>query len=96
MIVEVFADGTGQCQTHIRVDIDLADSHAGRLAKLFLGNTDGIRHIAAVLVDHLNILRSHRGSAVQNNGETRQTAGDLLQNIKAELGLRAGLKLVAP
>ena len=32
---------------------------------------------------------------MQNNGETRQTARDLLQNVETKLGLRAGLKLVS-
>ena len=41
MIVEVLADRTGESKTHIGIDVDLADSHAGSLAQLFLGNADG-------------------------------------------------------
>ena len=40
-------------ETDIRVDVDLANGHLGCLTELFLRNTDRVRHVAAVLVDHL-------------------------------------------
>ena len=39
-------------------------------------------------------LLRHGGSAVQHDGETGQTLRDLLENVEAQLGLRAGLELV--
>ena len=81
-------------KTQIGVNIDLANGHGGSLAQLILRHTDGAGHIAAVLVNFLHKLLRNRGRTVQHNGETRQALGDLLQHVKAQLRLGAGLELV--
>ena len=54
------------------------------MAQLLFGDTHGVGHLAAVLVDHLHVvLRNGRGT-VQNDGEAGQTAGDLFQNVEAQ------------
>ena len=60
MLNEVLTDVSGHCKTDIGVDIDLTYCKLSSLTKLFLGDTYGIGHISAVLVDHLNELLRNR------------------------------------
>ena len=94
MFRHILPNRSGDSQTDIRVDIDLAHRHAGGLAELILRNADCAGHIAAVLVDDLHELLGYRGRTVENDGEPRQTLGDFFQDVKSQLGLGAGFKLV--
>lgn len=76
------------------IDVDFADGHRSGLAEHILRNADGVRHLAAILVDDLDQILRDRRSAVQNNRETGQAAADLLENIEAQLRLLAGFKFV--
>ena len=60
MLGKVLADVSCHGKPDIRVDIDLADSGLGGFAELFFGDADGIRHIAAVGIDHLYEFLRHR------------------------------------
>ena len=84
MLIEVLADGAGHGKTQVGVNVDLADSHGSSLTELLLGNTNCIGHCAAVLVDHLNVLLRYGGRTVENDGETRQTLGDFLENVEPQ------------
>ena len=86
MIVEELTNRTGHSQTQVGVDVDLADGQAGCLAQLLFGNTDGVGHLAAVGVDHGNIVLGNGGRTVQNDGEAGQTLGDFFQNVEAQSG----------
>ena len=55
------------------------------LRSMLLRDTHGVGHLAAVLVDHLHdIPGMNGGSAVQHDGEARQTLGNLFQNVETE------------
>ncbi len=95
MLGKELADRTGHGQTQVGVNVDFAHGHGGGLAQLVLRDADGAGHIAAVGVDHLNKLLGHGGGAVEHDGEVGQTLLDFFQNVKAELGLGAGLELVS-
>ncbi len=61
MLKQVFADIAGHCEPDVGIDIDFAHGKLCCLAKLILGDTDGIRHIPAVFIDHLyKLLRDGR------------------------------------
>ena len=94
MSVQVAADGCGHCKAKIGVDVYLAHCHGCCLAELSLGNTDRAGHIAAVFVDLLYKLLRYGGCSVKDYRKAGQTAFDILKNVKAELGLRAGLELI--
>ena len=96
MSVQVAADGCGHCKAQVGVDVYLAYCHGCSLAELILRNTDSAGHVAAVFVDLLYKLLRYGGCAVQNYREAGQAALYILKNVKAELGLRAGLELYAP
>lgn len=61
VLVHELPDSAGHGQTQIGVDVDLADGQAGGLTQLLLGHTDGVGHLAAVVVDHLHILLRYGG-----------------------------------
>ena len=84
MLVEELTDGAGHGQTQVGVDVDLADGELGSLTQLILGHADGVGHLAAVLVDHLDVLLRDGGGAVQHDREAGQTLGDFLQHVEAE------------
>ena len=84
MLVEVLTDGAGHGQAQIGVDVDLTHGHGSGLTQLLLGDTHGVGHLAAVLVDHLHILLGHGRGAVENDGEAGQAADDLVQNVEAQ------------
>ena len=78
------ADTSGHGKTDIGVDVDLADSHAGSLAELALGDTDSVRELAADGVDLLDVLLRNRGSTVKNDREAGQAAANLFEDVEAE------------
>ena len=86
MLVEVLTNSAGQCQTQVGVNVDLADRQSCSLTQLLFGNTDGVGHLAAVGVDHGNIVLGNGGRTVQNDGEAGQTLGDFFQNVEAQSG----------
>ena len=53
MLCKVLTDDSCHCETDVGVDVDLADCELCCLSELIFGDTDCIRHISAVLVDHL-------------------------------------------
>ena len=73
MLVEELTDGAGHCKTQVGVDVDLADGQGSCLTQLLFGDTDGVGHLAAVGVDHLDVLLGNGGRTVQNDGEAGQT-----------------------
>jgi len=95
VVIEELADGAGHGQTQIGVNVDLADSHGSGLAQLLGRNTDSVRHVAAVLVDHLHVLLRNGRRTVQNDGESRQTLGDVLQNVETQRRRNQNALLVA-
>ena len=94
MLCEILADGSGHGKTEVAVDINLADCHACGLAEHILGHADSVGHITAVGVDHLNKLGDNGACTVEHDGEAGQTLFNFFENVKAELGLGAGLELV--
>ena len=54
MLYEILTDVSSHCKTDIGVDINLTYSKLSSLTKLIFGDTDSIRHVSAVLVNHLN------------------------------------------
>ena len=94
MLIEILTDGCGHCKTQVGVNIYLADCHGGCLAELILGNADGARHVAAVFIDDFYEFLRNGAGAVENNGESGQTLFNFLKNVKAQLGVSAGLELV--
>ena len=86
MLIEEGAHGAGHGKAQVGIDIDLADGELCGLAQLILGHADSVGHLAAVLVDHLDILLRDGGGAVQHDGEAGQTLGDFLQHIEAQRG----------
>ena len=73
MLSKVLADCSGHSQTDIRVDVDLANGKLSSLSQLILRNTYCIRHISAVLVDHLNEILRYRRRTMKNDREARRS-----------------------
>ena len=94
VLIEVFADGAGHCKAEIAVDINLADCHACRFAEHILGDTDCIRHVSAVFIDHLDKFGNDRACTVQNDRETGKTLLNLFKDIEPKHGLCAGFEFV--
>ena len=94
VLCKVLADGSGHGDTNIGVYIDFADSHGSSLTQHILRNTNSVGHLTAVLIDHLDVVLVNGGRTVQYDGEAGQTALHLFQNVKTQLRLLAGLKLV--
>ena len=84
MLVEVLTDAGGHREAQVGVNVDLADSAAGSLTQLLLGNADRIGHFAAVLVDDLYEFLRHGGRAMQHDRESRQTFGDFVKDVEAQ------------
>lgn len=57
-------------------------------------DAEGLRHLAAELVDDILKLLRNRGGTVHNYRESGQAPFDFFQNIKAELRLGARLELI--
>ncbi|MPM66919.1 hypothetical protein SDC9_113833 [bioreactor metagenome] len=87
MLREMLADHAGEGQAQIGINVDLAYGHGRGLAQHGFRHALRAVHLAAVLVDHGNILGDDAGSAVQHDGEAGQPAADILQDVKAQLGL---------
>ena len=66
------------------------------LRSMSSGHAHGAGHLAAVLVDHLHILRHDGGSAVQHDGEAGQAVGRPPPECQSAAGASAGLNLNAP
>ena len=85
MSIHVLADTSSKSQTHIRVNINLADCTLSSLSQLILWDTDSILQVTAVCIDNLNILRYNRGCTMENDWEVWQSLLNLCQNIKPQL-----------
>ena len=94
MFIEEGAHGAGHGKAQVGVDVDLADGELCGLAQLILGHADSVGHLAAVLVDHLDILLRDGGGAVQHDGEAGQSLGDFLQHVEAQRGRNEDALLV--
>ncbi len=84
MLCEVLTDVTGHGKTDIGVDIDLTYGKLSCLTKLLFRNTYGIRHVAAVLVNHLNEFLRNGAGTVKNDRETGQSLDALFENVETE------------
>lgn len=78
MLCKILTDVSCHSKTDIGVDVDLTYCKLSCLTKLLFRNTHCIRHIAAILVNHLNELLRNGRRSVQNDRETGQTLNALL------------------
>ena len=92
---KVLADACRHAQTKVGIDIDLADCACRRLAELLLGNADCILEGAAMGIDDLYIFLRNGGGTVKDDRESGKSSCHFLQNIKAQLGIRAGFEFVS-
>ncbi len=92
MLGKVLADHGCEGQAQVGVDVDFAHGHPGSLAQHGLRHPLGAVQLAAELVDHFHILGDDAGGTVQHDGESREPALHLLQNVKAQLGLALELE----
>lgn len=67
VFIECLANTSGEGETRVGVDVDLADSTLGSPAELILWNTDSVWQFTTVLVDDVNILLWNRRRTVKNN-----------------------------
>ena len=81
---EHLAYGSGEGETGVRVDVDLADSRLGSLAELLLRNTHCVRQLATVLVDHVHILLRNGRRTVQHDREARQLLHDSIEHVECQ------------
>ena len=84
LIVVELTDGASHSQTQVGVDVDLTYGQGSSLTQLFFGNTDSVGHLAAVGVNHGNIVLRNGRRTVQDDGEAGQTLGDLFQNVETQ------------
>lgn len=89
------ADGAGHDNPAVRVDVDLADSGLAGLPKLGLRDTDGVWHLAAILVDKGDIVSRDGGRAVENDWEAWELLLDLVEDVEPDLWLGARWELVS-
>ena len=66
MLRELLADHAGHRQTQIGIHVDLADGHGRGLTQHLLRHALRARNVAAILVNHLHILRHDGGRAVEH------------------------------
>ena len=92
---KVLADSRGHGDADVGIDIDFANRHRRRFAQHILGNTDGVGHLAAVLVDGFHIVLVDGACAVEHNRETGQFFFDFFENVKAKLGFLTGFEFVS-
>ena len=83
-LCEHFADSSGERQTAIGVDVNLADSRLGSLAELLLRNTYCVRQFASVFVDHIYILLRNGRRAVENDREARKLLHYSVEYVKCQ------------
>ena len=81
---EVLTDVTCHSKTDIGVDVDLADCKGSCLTELFFRNTYSIRHISAVLVNHLNEFLRNGRRTVKYDREARELLHALFENVETE------------
>ena len=86
MLIEVLTDVACHCKTDIGVDVDLADCELSCLTELLLGDTYCIRHLTAVLVDHLNEFLRYGRRTVKNDRESGKSLDALFEYVEAERG----------
>jgi len=86
MLSKELSDGTGHSEAEVRVDIDLTNGKLSSMTELFFGNADSIGHLAAVGVNHLNVILRNGRRTVENDGEVRQSVANLFKNVKTECG----------
>ena len=84
MLCEVLTDVTGHGKTDIGVDIDLTYGKLSCLTELLFRNTYGVRHVAAVLVNHLNEFLRNGAGTVKNDRETGQSLDALFEYVETE------------
>ena len=84
MLSEVLTDVTCHSKTDIGVDVDLANSECSCLTELLLRDTNCVRHVSAVLVNHLNKLLRYGRRTVENDRETRKSLDALFENVETE------------
>ena len=84
VLCEVLTDVTCHSKTDIGVDVDLADCEGSCLTELLFRNTNCIRHVTAILVNHLyEFLRNGRRT-MENDREARELLHALFENVKTE------------
>ena len=91
---KVLSESRSHCNSDIGINIDFANCKRRSLAKHILGNADCIGHLAAEFVDNLNVILVYGRSAVKNDREAGKLFAYFVKNIKAKLGILAGLKFV--
>ena len=84
VFIECLANTSGEGETRVGVDVDLADSTLGSPAELILWNTDSIWQFTAVLVDDVNILLWNRRRTVENDWEAGKLLLDGCENVKCQ------------
>ena len=84
VLSEVLTDVTCHCKTDIGVDVDLADCKCSCLTELLFRNTYCIRHISAILVNHLNEFLRNGRRTVKYDREARELLHALFENVEAE------------
>ena len=82
--MEYLANGSGEGQTRVRVDVNLANGALRSLAELLLGDTNCVRQLATVLVNHVYILLRNRRRAVENDWEAWQLNHNLIQDVECQ------------
>ena len=93
--VENFTDGSGHCQTAVRVDVDFANRALGSFAELIFTDTDGIFELSAVFIDDFDQILRHAGRTVQNDGESGDLFFDFSEDVQADFRIVAGLEFVS-
>ena len=84
LFVEYATDTRCHSKTDIGVDVDLANSECSCLTELLLRDTNCIRHVSAVLVNHLNEFLRYGRRTVKNDRETRESLDALFKNVETE------------
>ena len=84
LLVEDLADSGCHGKTGIGIDVDLADSALGSLAKLLLRNTYSVRKFATVGIDDVHIFLWDGRRAMEYDRESRELLLDLVENVECE------------
>ena len=84
ILSEVLADRSRHRETRVGVDVDLAHGALRSLAELGLRNADGIRKLAAELVDRLDFVLRNAGRSVKDDREARKLLLDGLEDVESE------------
>ena len=84
VLSKVLTDVTCHSKTDIGVDVDLADCKGSCLTELLFRNTYSIRHVTAVLVNHLNEFLRNGRRTVKYDREARELLHALFENVETE------------